>query len=603
MGVDTLPKIPALAISGDVAEALLREMAGPSSPPDWKGLLDAPYTLGPGPARVRMTIRGKRVRASLRNVLATVPGADPLASPVIVGNHSDAWVYGAVDPSSGTAAVLETAAALARLGERGWKPSRPVVFAFFDGEEPGMLGSTRWLEERLASGDIPALAFVNVDSAVRANDLYASATPGLRGPLADVLGLVRDPALGQDARGDLRRARPAGLLQRRGAVPRLLRDTRRRAGLRPLVRELPHALRHRDVDEALRRPRLRRTATLSRILALYAGVLATPRLFPLRFGEIADFASRQIREIQARHPSSIGWMLADHPAAREPDRSFRSGGTRMGCPCACSGKARERTRAGSIGSSRSRSVHSPRRGPRSDGRAASGGLRPKTGCGAVALPALEEAVGRNDRAATAKEVGRLAAAFSRARDQLVMANRVAEGSRRPPRPTPGASGQAVTRRPSAAVALALAALAACEGRDPLARRATRLETLVDPVRMKRHVEALARVPHRAGSPAQRAVVETAAEFLRAAGLDVVDRGAHRENPGARRGFARGRGGVRPRLRSRRAGARRRSLLGGGAGRAAVLRVGPRRRRRRARRLREPRSARGLRRPCAGPASP
>ncbi len=194
MGVDTLPKIPALAISGDVAEALLREMAGPASPPDWKGLLDAPYTLGPGPARVRMTVRGKRVRASLRNVLATVPGADPLASPVVVGNHIDAWVYGAVDPSSGTAAVLETATALARLGERGWKPSRPVVFAFFDGEEPGMFGSTRWLEERLASGDIPALAFVNVDSAVRANDLYSSATPGLRGPLADVLELVRDPA-------------------------------------------------------------------------------------------------------------------------------------------------------------------------------------------------------------------------------------------------------------------------------------------------------------------------------------------------------------------------------------------------------------------------
>ena len=188
MGVDTLPKIPALAISGDVAEALLREMAGPASPPDWKGLLDAPYTLGPGPARVRMTVRGKRVRASLRNVLATIPGADRLASPVVVGNHSDAWVYGAVDPSSGTAAVLETATVLARLGERGWKPSRPVVFAFFDGEEPGMFGSTQWLEERLASGDVPALAFVNVDSAVRANDLYSSATPGLRGLLADVLG-------------------------------------------------------------------------------------------------------------------------------------------------------------------------------------------------------------------------------------------------------------------------------------------------------------------------------------------------------------------------------------------------------------------------------
>ncbi|MGZ5427130.1 MAG: hypothetical protein ACXWE1_07960, partial [Thermoanaerobaculia bacterium] len=81
----------------------------------------------------------------------------------------------------------------------------------------------------------------------------------------------------------------------------------------------------------------------------------------------------------------------------------------------------------------------------------------------------------------------------------------------------------MTRRPSAAVALALAlaALAACGGRGPLARRATRLETLVDPARMRRNVETLARVPHRAGSPAQRAAVETAAEFLRAAGLETV----------------------------------------------------------------------------------
>jgi N-acetylated-alpha-linked acidic dipeptidase len=438
MGVDTLPKIPALAISGDVAEALLREMAGPASPPDWKGLLDAPYTLGPGPARVRMTVRGKRVRASLRNVLATIPGADPLASPVVVGNHSDAWVYGAVDPSSGTAAVLETASALARLGERGWKPSRPIMFTFFDGEEPGMLGSSWWLEERLASGDVPALAFVNVDSAVRANDLYVSATPGLRGPLAEVLELVRDPASGRT------------LEETSGEpdLPGFSSDAAPFLGFSATpVAELGfgrwygsyHTL--YDTVTWMKRfgdPGFVRSATLSRILALYVGMLATPRFFPLRFGELADFASRQIREIQARHPSSIGWV----PQIAGPlvsqielfEAEARAWDARVR---AAKGPGKDAGQFDRLLSVALGAFAAP-------GAAFGRGCRlwgpsPETGCGAAALPALEEAVGRNDRAAAAKEVGRLAAAFARARNQLVLANRVAEGTRRPPRPTPGIS--------------------------------------------------------------------------------------------------------------------------------------------------------------------
>jgi N-acetylated-alpha-linked acidic dipeptidase len=440
MGVDTLPKIPALPISGDVAEALLREMRGPASPPDWKGLLDAPYTLGPGPARVRMTIRGKRVRASLRNVLATVPGADPLASPVVVGNHIDAWVYGAVDPSSGTAAVLETAIAFARLGERGWKPSRPVVFAFFDGEEPGMFGSTRWLGARLASGDVPALAFVNVDSAFRANDLYTSATPGLRGLLADVLKLVSDPA-----------ASGRTLSETSGVpdLPGFSSDTAPFLGFSATpVAELGfgrwygsyHTL--YDTVTWLRRfdPGFVRTATLSRVLALYVGLLATPRLFPLRFGELADFAGREIREIQGRHPSSIGWLSQIvRPLASQIelfDAEARAWDARVR---AAGGPGKDAGRFDRLLSVALGAFAAP-------GAAFGRGCRlwgpsPETGCGAAALPALDEAVGRNDRAATAKEVGRLAGAFSHARDQLILANRVAEGSRRPPRTVPGTSRQ------------------------------------------------------------------------------------------------------------------------------------------------------------------
>ncbi|MGE5717473.1 MAG: M28 family peptidase, partial [Acidobacteriota bacterium] len=436
MGVDTLPKIPALAISGDVAEALLREMAGPASPPDWKGLLDAPYRLGPGPARVRMTIRGKRLRASLRNVLAMVPGADPLALPVVVGSHSDAWVYGAVDPGSGTAAVLEAATVLARLAEHGWKPARSVVFAFFDGEEPGMFGSTWWLEERLASGDVPALAFVNVDSAFRANDLYASATPGLRGLLADVLRLVRDPGA------------PGRTLAETSGEPDLpgfSSDAAPFLGFSAIpVAELGfgrwygsyHTL--YDTVTWMKRfdPGFARTATLGRILTLYTGVLATPRLFPLRFSEIADFASRQIREIQARHPSSMGWVPQIAKPLAGQIELFEAEARTWDARVRASGRpSKDAGRFDRLASLALGAFAAPDaafgRGCRLWGPSL------ETGCGAVALPALEEAVGRNDRVSAAKEAGRLAVAFSRARDQLVLANRIAEGSGRPPRPTPG----------------------------------------------------------------------------------------------------------------------------------------------------------------------
>src|ERR1035438_5845703 len=181
-----------------------------------------------------------------------------------------------------------------------------------------------------------------------------------------------------------------------------------------------------------------RYAALSRILALYVGMLATPRFFPLRFGELADFASRQIREIQARHPSSIGWV----PQIAGPlvsqielfEAEARAWDARVR---AAKGPGKDAGQFDRLLSVALGAFAAP-------GAAFGRGCRlwgpsPETGCGAAALPALEEAVGRHEQAAAAKEVGRLAAAFARARNQLVLANRVAEGARRSPRPTPGIS--------------------------------------------------------------------------------------------------------------------------------------------------------------------
>jgi len=438
-GVDTQPKIPALAISQDVAEALLKEIGGPAPPADWKGLLDAPYTLGPGLARARMTVRGKAVRASLRNVLATIPGGDPRAAPVVLGSHIDAWVHGAVDPSSGAAAVLEVATVLAALADRGWTPSRPVMFAFFDGEEFGMLGSTRWFETRLTGAELPALAFLNVDSAVRANDFYASATPGLRGPLAEVLALVNDPDSGKSLRESLG-APPALPGFSSDAAPFLGFSAAPVAEL-GFGRSYGSSQTLYDTVTLMKRfgdPGVLRTAALARVVALYVGVLATPRFFPLRFGELSDFTNREIREIQGRHPASISWVPQTTRSLTSQIESFEVGAR------AWDGRTRASRGPGKDAGRFDRNVSLALGAFGAPGAPFGRGCRlwgpsPETGCDAAALPALEEAVGRNDRAAAATEVVRLAVAFSRAGEQLAIANRVAEGTRRRPRPTPGIS--------------------------------------------------------------------------------------------------------------------------------------------------------------------
>jgi N-acetylated-alpha-linked acidic dipeptidase len=385
-----------------------------------------------------MTVRGKTVRASLRNVLATIPGGDPKAAPVVLGSHIDAWVYGAVDPASGTAAVLEVATVLGALADRGWTPSRPVVFAFFDGEEFGMLGSTRFLETRLTGTDLPALAFLNVDSAVRANDFFASTTPGLRGPLAEVLALVNDPDSGKSLREG----------SGEPALPGFSSDAAPFLGFSATpVAELGfgrwygsyHTL--YDTTTWLKRfgdPGFRRTATLARVVALYVGVLATPRFFPLRFAELSDFTSREIREIQGRHPGAIGWVLQSVRSLSAQIEGFEAGAR------AWDARTRASRGPGKDAARFDRNVSLALGAFGAPGESFGRGCRlwgpsPETGCGGAALPELEAAISRNDRAAAANEVGRLAGAFSRARDHLAVANRLAEGVRSAPRPTPGFS--------------------------------------------------------------------------------------------------------------------------------------------------------------------
>jgi len=438
-GIDVLPKVPALAISAEAAGTLLREMTGPEPPPDWKGLLAAPYVLGPGKGRVHVTVRGRTVRASLRNVLASIPGEDAKAPQVLVMGHYDAWVNGAVDPGSGAAVVLETADVLSRLAEKGWKPARGVLFALWDGEEWGMLGSTAWLEEHLGGG-APVAAVINVDSAARANDLYASLTPGLRGVFDDVLARVPDPlSAGRSMKES------SGLPD----LPGFSSDAAPFLGFTPVpVAELGfgrwygayHTLYDTPAYVArISDPGFVRCAALARAVALFAGVLATPRLFPFRFREVAAFAEREVREIGARYPAASGWL----PAALRPLDTHLSGLEAAAAAWDAfarsgSGRARDLARADGLASLAIASLGT--RGP--FGRVCVlWGPSDATGCGSVGLPGLDDAVRRGDRAGVAREVVRLGVAFARVRDYLVAGDWIGRG-KVTKRPTPaGATGR------------------------------------------------------------------------------------------------------------------------------------------------------------------
>jgi N-acetylated-alpha-linked acidic dipeptidase len=192
-----LPGIPSLPLGPDNAAAILGRLQGAEVPEGWQGGLPFAYHLGPGPVRVHLkTVNDERI-GTLRNVLGMVRGDTDPDRLVILGNHRDAWLYGAVDPSSGTAALLETARAVGTLVKKGIRPRRTILFASWDGEEQLLGGSTRFAIDRGDDLRSSAVAYINVDSAVSGRDLEVGATPALADFMRDAARAVPDPAGGR----------------------------------------------------------------------------------------------------------------------------------------------------------------------------------------------------------------------------------------------------------------------------------------------------------------------------------------------------------------------------------------------------------------------
>jgi N-acetylated-alpha-linked acidic dipeptidase len=201
--IRNLAAIPTNPLSYGDAEPILKALGGEESPRDWQGALPFTYHIGAGPSNaspntskvtVHMHLEQDIALRTIWDVIGTIDGTDPTQKEdwVVAGNHRDAWVYGAVDPNSGTAAMLETVHGLGDLLKQGWKPKRRIVIGSWDAEEEGLIGSTEWAEQHqdhLAH----AVAYFNTDVGVSGPHFDAAAVPSLKQFVREVTKEVPSP--------------------------------------------------------------------------------------------------------------------------------------------------------------------------------------------------------------------------------------------------------------------------------------------------------------------------------------------------------------------------------------------------------------------------
>lgn len=181
---ELIPKIPAVPLSYGSATQLLQQLGGKAGPADFKGGLSVNYTMGPSGFRLHLRTQHFEKTTPIPNVVTVIEGLDAEGGsatirPVLLGNHRDAWVFGAADPNSGTASLLELGRGLGALVKGGWKPLRTIMLLSWSGEEYGLLGSTAWAElhEDIVSKSV---AYLNVDVAVQGSSFNAGGTFALR---------------------------------------------------------------------------------------------------------------------------------------------------------------------------------------------------------------------------------------------------------------------------------------------------------------------------------------------------------------------------------------------------------------------------------------
>ncbi len=351
----SLPAIMSAPLSARDARVILQSLGGPEAPEAWQGGLGLTYRVGPGPSRVRLRVQlDDRIRP-IWTVTGVLRGTDRPDELVIVGNHRDAWIYGGVDPSSGSAALMELVETLGWLAREGARPRRTILFASWDAEEFTLTSSTEWGEEHARELGERAVAYLNVDSAASGPDFSASAVPSLNRLIEEVAQAVRDP-VGRIPIAAAWRARAA---RERGALPRasgdVLVDNRLGSGsdytvflnflgipVADLGFDGPYGVYHSVYDNhhwvaRLGDPGFRYHAALVQIWGLMALRLANADVLPLDVAPYAarlrEFLDERNREWHSRRagaspepggPPGSPWAPELAPAAAAIDRFERA---------------------------------------------------------------------------------------------------------------------------------------------------------------------------------------------------------------------------------------------------------------------------------------
>jgi N-acetylated-alpha-linked acidic dipeptidase len=190
----SVPKIMALPLSWQDAKPLLENLGGPLAPADWQGGLPIEYHLGGERARVHLNIQMDNSIKPYYVVEARIRGAELPDEWVVLGNHRDAWVFGGVDPSSGTASMMEMTRALGEMLKKGIRPRRTLVICSWDGEEVGLTGSTEWGEQFADELRKKAVAYINVDSSTSGPNFQGDAVASLAPMLVETTHSLQDPS-------------------------------------------------------------------------------------------------------------------------------------------------------------------------------------------------------------------------------------------------------------------------------------------------------------------------------------------------------------------------------------------------------------------------
>jgi N-acetylated-alpha-linked acidic dipeptidase len=194
--VSDLPTIPSMPLSYRDAAPILRRLAGPAAPRDWQGALPFSYHVGGANAvTVHMRLKMDYAQRPIWDVVGKIEGSESPDDWVVTGNHRDAWVYGAVDPNSGTVAMLEAVHGIGALLAKGWKPKRTLYFCSWDAEEEGLIGSTEWAEDHAKELE-KAVAYFNTDVAVSGPHFESAAVPSLKQFVREVTMEVPSPGGG-----------------------------------------------------------------------------------------------------------------------------------------------------------------------------------------------------------------------------------------------------------------------------------------------------------------------------------------------------------------------------------------------------------------------